>query len=302
MEIGEYNRPWRSVHLSDPKMTGSSKSIRQEVLAVLHAEAIFSMQASHFDGWEGLTRDDIPFIDQVQKVEILDYPDRAVLSDGTCYREFYETREENKKLSKKGAEPLSLFIGTGVPRNICVVSLIIEKPKAILMIHSPFFDAIRRLTDFKTLTLEIESVRDTHTFYDNWSEDVELTYLGGNSSQMDHAGAVNVIAESMKGALEPSLGPSTMSEERLEKVIPRYLGPSIMREERLEKAIRWEIEFHPREYLAKKAKSESRRESGGQGERGTSRGEQQLEGLDGKEAWSPAGGHSCERGRDDSTK
>lgn len=56
---------------------------------------------------------------------------------------------------------------------------------------------------------------------------------------MDHAGAVRVIAESMKGALEPSLGPSTMSEERLEH------------------AIRWEITFHPRDYLAKKTKTEA---------------------------------------------
>ncbi len=212
VRIHRSHRPWSVRHHSDRNMTGLSKSIRQEYLAVLHAEAIFSIQESDFLEWTELTRDRIPFLDQVQKVEIIDYPDCAVQCDWLYYREGDDIREENQKLVNKGAEPLSLFIGTGILRNNCIIRLIIEMPKAVLIIHSPFFDAIRRLTDFKTLTLEIDSFRD-RCLDDEWSD--ELIYVGGGSSQMDHAGAVNVIAGSMKGALEPSLGPSTMSEERL---------------------------------------------------------------------------------------
>lgn len=249
MKIGGRHRPWSSRHLSDLKMTGLSKCIRQEYLAILHAEAIFSAQKSNFYKLEGLTRDDIPFVDQVQKVEILEYPDEGVLSDQLCYREGEDIRETNEELFKKGAEPFSLFIGTGIPRKTCVVRLIISMPKAILLIHSPFFDAIRRLTDFKTVTLEIDSFRnDHHLTCDVWTYDCDLHYVGGDSSQMDHAGAVNVIAESMKGALEPSLGPSTLREERLEKLI----HPNVH-----SYAIHWEIEFHPRDYWAKKTNSEA---------------------------------------------
>ncbi len=241
--ISRSHRPWSVRHHSDLNMTGSSKSIRQEYLAVLHAEAVFSIQESDNLGWKRLTRDEIPFVDQVQKVEVIDYPDDGVQYDWLCYREGDDIREENEQLFRKGAEPFSLFIETGIPRKICIIRLVIEMPKAILIIHSPFFDAIRRLTDFKTLTLEIDSfLRDPHR-HDFWSSDSELSYdeltayIGGDSSHMDHAGAVKVIAESMKGALEPSLGPSTMSEERLEKVI------------------HWEIKFHPRDYSAKTTNS-----------------------------------------------
>ena len=151
---------WSPRHLSDLGMAGSSMSIRQEYLAVLYAEAILIMEKSQFWGWKNLTRDHIPFVDQVQKVEILDYPDDGALSNWLCYREGEDIRERNEVLLKKGAEPFSLFLGTGISRKICVVRLMIHQPKAVLIIHSPFFDAIRRLTDFKTLTLEIDSDRN----------------------------------------------------------------------------------------------------------------------------------------------
>ncbi len=101
-------RPWSFRHLSDLNMTGSSKSIRQEYLAVLHAEAVFSIQEPSLIGWTGLKWDEIPFVDQVQKVEIIDYPDVEVVGDWLCYRDSIDLCEENERLSKKGALEPSL--------------------------------------------------------------------------------------------------------------------------------------------------------------------------------------------------
>ncbi len=202
-------------------MTVLSKSIRQEYLAVLHAEAIFTMPESQLFLGRDLTRVDVPFVDQIQKVEISDYPDDLVRCDYLCYNEGINIHEANEKLLEKEAKSFSLFIGTGIPRNVCVVRLVIETPKIILITQSPLFDAIRRLTEFQTLTLEIDGPEFHSDFYYYFS------------------GALSVMAESMKNALEPSLGPSVVSEERLQKFI------------------RWKIKFRPRDYLAKKTRSEA---------------------------------------------
>ncbi len=205
--------------LPNLKMTGLSKSIRQEYLAVLHAEAIFTMPESQLYLGRDLARVDVPFVDQIQRVEISEYPDELVRCDWLCHREGIDIHKENEKLLKKEAKSFSLFSGTGIPRNVCVVRLMIEKPKVILITQSPLFDAIRQLTEFKTLTLEIDGTEIHSVYHYYLSFASELHYLGGAPSRMNYAGALCVIAKSMKRALEPSLGPSVMSEERLEKSI-----------------------------------------------------------------------------------
>ena len=216
-------------------MKALSRSIRQEFLAILHAEDIFSIYDARYSyrdeemwlfGKVSCTRDDIPFIDQIQNVEI--HARLYAESDIYCAKYKIDPHEANGYLSTRGADPISFFAGKGILRNTCVLTLGCSTPKAILILQSPFFDAVRQLTDFRTLTLEVIS-----SSFCLWSHEDALAYLGLDVSDSDRTVGVRMIANSMKRALEPSLGPSVI-DEGLER--PTF---DI-----------WKIIFHPQDFIS----------------------------------------------------
>ena len=122
-----------------------------------------------------------------------------------------------KNISESNAKPLSFFAGTEVLRKSCVVELRDIGPKAMLKFESPFFNALEKLTGFKTVTIKLT------TFYDGWRSKDAATYLGGGQ-----AAGIWMIVDEMKHRLELSLGPSLISQANGEI---SNLG--------------WELTFHP---------------------------------------------------------
>ncbi|KAF6239879.1 hypothetical protein HO173_002426 [Letharia columbiana] len=208
-----------------------SKTIREELLAVLHAEAVFSIRSARYFQNKAWTRNDIPFIDHIQRVGLSTAV--CALSDEHCNESMLDPREANEQLSKMRAEPTSFFTGTEVPRKTCVIEFILCTPKTMLILQSPLFDAIKHLTGFKTVTLKISSIRE------HWGPQDALIYIGEDPSFMDHAVGFAAIIDAIGSALEPSLGPNVISEA----IVLQGIG--------------WKITFHPRDYLSKQEKPEA---------------------------------------------
>ena len=136
---------------------------------------------------------------------------------------------ENKEITEKYAEPLSFFAGTEVLRKSCAIELQNLTPKAMLILESPFIDALDNLTGFKTVTLKLT------TFYDEWCPEDAVWYVDGGPSCTDQAAGFWMIVDEMKSTLEQSLGPSVIIEANGEGSI---LG--------------WELTFHPQDFIVKK--------------------------------------------------
>lgn len=234
-EFGRFSdrlhRKWHSNGNTDLPMLTLSKTIREELLAVLHAEAVFSIRSARYFQNKAWTRNDIPFIDHIQRVGLSTAV--CALSDEHCNESMLDLREANEQLSKMRAEPTSFFAGTEVPRKTCVIEFILCTPKTMLILQSPLFDAIKHLTGFKTVTLKISSIRE------HWGPQDALIYIGEDTSFMDHAVGFAAIIDAIGSALEPSLGPNVISEA----IVLQGIG--------------WKITFHPRDYLSKQEKPEA---------------------------------------------
>ena len=238
-QMGSYQkgpcRKWRSVDGSIISVATFSNVMREELLAVICSEAVFRI----CDGYQYYTysnnkpwrRDGIPLLDRIQNLEIS--ATLGGVSDQWCTAHSTDHSKMNRLLSGRIAEPTSFFTGTDVLRNACAIKLYFCTSKTILIMQSPFFDAIKHLTGFKTVVLELSS-REKQW----WSTDA-LTYIGEDASYADHAIGFSTTVDAMNRALEPTLGPSVMNEDNAGEVI------------------NWWITFRPQDYLSRKRKADT---------------------------------------------
>lgn len=213
-------------------MLAVSKTIRQEFLAILHAEGEFvieeklSMKAWFPRAW---TRNDIPFIHQIQNVEfntsVCTWSDEYYIAHGFDYP------RENDKILKTDAVAMSFFTGTDVLRKTCVIRFYVPmKPKMILILQSPFFGVIKHLTGFATVVLRMLSKEK------DWLARDVLTYIGEDPSYKNYAVGFRVLVDAMSSALEHTLGPSVISLDS---------GNHQYQDE-------WTITFRPQDFNSKK--------------------------------------------------
>ncbi|CAF9925720.1 hypothetical protein IMSHALPRED_006766 [Imshaugia aleurites] len=222
---------FRSTHLA-LTMRNLSSVIRQEYLS----QVIFhiSDHPGELDGrrlWvpskKDWPRNSIPFIDLIQKVESsLTFYLVRQLNDSA---HVVDDCKVNEQFSNMRAEPVSFFAGTDILRQTCVITLYGCTSKTGLILRSPFFRAIRHLTGFKRVTLKLLSDRST------WSQEKREIYLGREPPRTGYAAGLRAFAETMSSVLEPSLGPSVISD-----ISPRWSLDI------------WKITFHPRDYISEK--------------------------------------------------
>lgn len=227
-----------SNHDAKLPMLKFSKTIRQEFLAVLLAEAVFIIEDLGWYACYPWVRDDIPFINRIQNVQMDILIDVESEEDyDECDEEFPMYDEEgrlvNGELSQKSVEPTSFFTGTDFPRKTCIINLDVCTPKTILMIQSPLFITLKQLTNFEIITLELSSPEEL------WSPEDALTYIGKDISCTNHAAGLGVLGDAMRSALEPSLGPNIISVVEETRKTPRCCR----------------ITFHPQDYLSQKKKN-----------------------------------------------
>ncbi len=192
-------------------MLAVSKTIRQEFLAILHAEGEFVIGEGLFmKAWfpRAWTRNDIPCIHQIQNVEfqiaVRTWSDEYYISHGMDYS------RENSKILKTDAVAMSFFAGTEVLRKTCVIRFHVPmEPKMILVLQSPFFGVIKQLTGFATVVLLVLSKEKD--WVANWVARDVLTYIGEDPSYTNYAVGYRVLVGAMSSALEPTLGPSVIS-------------------------------------------------------------------------------------------
>lgn len=219
-----------------------SKVIREEFLANLFAEAVFCLSDSGFRrrGEGGIRtetwiRDELLYIDRIQNVS---YSTRLLLHlyEYRWNKEIGTADDQHrfdKFMMERSAEPVSFLTGTEVLRNNCLIHLSPITPKATLLLQSPFIDAVKRLTGFKTVMLILGSTRTVH--------------MRNRGAATDHAITVRAFVDAIRATLEGSLGPSVISEVREKHFEPVILGGRGYHER-----IESKITFHPRDYVSKK--------------------------------------------------
>lgn len=151
--------------------------------------------------------------------------------------------EHDEVFSEKTAAPISFFTVTDKLRNSCVIRLELCTPKLTLLLKSPFFHAITRLTGFDTVILVFHSVEGIWQAHDP-HKDARIELFP------DFATLVAAVSS----ALELTLGPSR--SRQLCKSNPNAL-------ERVEES-EWEVSFRPRDHLSvKDGEKESNSETEG---------------------------------------
>lgn len=163
-------REWRSPGRALKKWTGdlaileSSRSIREEALAVLYAQG-------HFRFYEGCTspmfqhdRSDIPFVDHLSHITIAF--DVHIDDDDWLSERHIALEEHDNRLLERTAAPISFFTGTGKLRDSCIIELESCSPKLTLLLESPMFHAISQLTGFSSVTLVLDSDAELWDEYD----------------------------------------------------------------------------------------------------------------------------------------
>ena len=177
-------------------MLNMSKSIRQEILAVIAAEASFELLDASPGEMERWTREDILFIDQIQKIE---YNKHTFMLRGQDWRD----------RSLLAAGPISPFVGQDVRRTSCVIKLGPLTPEAVSILESPFFKAIADLRGFKNVVLCLWA------YPWDWCPEYVMKYLGG-ASYTDNASSFKKFVDRLSSTLEPSLGPGVISEAEVD--------------------------------------------------------------------------------------
>ena len=233
--MGEDCHKWCSQNgesLGLPMMT-LSKAIRQEFLAVFFGEAVFVLENVEHAGGTIWIRELIPCIDQILNVRYV--ASLFLLGRMSTYkisRIFRDSRLVKKVMSKSSAKPVEFFTGTEVLRNSCSIELRSGTPTVMPVFQSPLIMAIKGLTGFKIVTLKLTS--DAW----RWSRDEARIVNGGNLSDADYAEEFRGMANAFRSALEPSLGPSIISED-------------------CDKGLAWELTFRPRDYVANRNKEKA---------------------------------------------
>ena len=176
-----------------------SKIIRRESLVVLHAKAVFVFQ----EDYDYYIRSGIPFIDRFQNLKYY--------TPVNCVN--WELR----------AKPISFFTGTEVLRNSCSIKFLALPQDEIELLRSPLIGALKNLTGFKTVSVKLKEPKCDEE--DRLRPEQKATCVG------PYFGTEVVI----RNALEPSLGPSVMSE--------------IGEEGRFD--THWKLTFHPRDHISK---------------------------------------------------
>ena len=218
---------WNHMDDADIPMKRVSKRVREEFLDVLYAEAVFIIDDFDLPITER-TDYRILYIDQIQNLE---YHTRIYLgSEKALTEDLADLHLVNEAFTEKIAEPISFFTGTQVSRKTCIIVLHSMIPKALLLLQSPFIDAIEGLTGFRTVVLKLDAYEG-----DWWREDA-LAYIQGDLSNTNKVVGFRALVEAMSSALEPSLGPSVISKLDSERIC--WLG--------------WKITFQPRHYSKKK--------------------------------------------------
>ena len=239
-QMGSYQRgsyrKWRSVDGSNMPMVTFSNAMREEFLAVVCTEAVFRIcDGYHYKSYcedKPWTRNGIPLLDQIRNLEVSATLGGASDQWYTAHRTDYA--KMNRLLSGRNAEPTSFFTGTEVLRNSCAIKLHFCTSKTMLIMQSPFFDAIRHLTGFRTVSLELLSRKNQW-----WPKDA-LTYIGKDPSYADHTIGFRTTMDAIRNALEPTLGPSVVSENDTGQEID------------------WKMTFQPRDHQFKRKDLEAK--------------------------------------------
>ncbi len=218
---------WNHMDDADIPIKRVSKRVREEFLDVLYAEAVFIIDDYHLSIRER-TDHRILFIDRIQNLKYL--ASMYLESDKASTEDLADLHQVNEALTEKTAEPISFFTGAEVSRKTCVIELRDITPKALLIIQSPFIDAIKGLTCFRTVVLEL------YSFARDWCPEDALAYVQGDPSNANHVVRFRAIADAMSRALEPSLGPSVIGKISSKKGVWRT----------------GMITFQPRDYKKKK--------------------------------------------------
>ena len=212
-----------------------SKAIRQEFLAVLFREATFMLQDNVepviMTTWK---RKQILSIDQILNVyyEVPIFPPGDML-DYEVSKMLRDPRKVNKFMSEKSAKPVEFFTGAEVLRNSCSIELRSATIRVMPVLQSPLIMAIKSLTGFKIVTLNFRSSEW------RWRREDTSIFDGANLSDADYIEEFRAMANAFRSTLEPSLGPSIISE-----------GCD-------KGGLFWELTFRPREYVANGNKVEA---------------------------------------------
>ena len=212
-----------------------SKAIRQEFLAVLFGKAVFVLQnivePIIMATWK---RKQIPFIDQVLNVcYLVSLFPPSDMRDDKFSRMLRDSHNANIFMSERSAKPIEFIMGTEVLRNSCSIELDSATIRVMPLLQSPLFMAIKGLTGFKVVTLKLTTPRSWR-----WSQDKVLMVNGGHQSDADYIEEFRGMANAFCSALEPSLGPSLISED-------------------CDEGLTWELTFRPQEYVANRNKVEA---------------------------------------------
>ena len=233
--MGENCGKWRSRNdesLGLPMMT-LSKSIRQEFLAVLCGKAVFVLDSTGRAGETTWERKRIPFVDQILNVRYIASLIHPSMPFSELSRILRDPRIAKKFLSERSAKPVEFFTGTEVLRNNCSIELHSVTRTVIPVLQSPLIVAIKGLTGFKILTLKLRL--DAW----NWSRNDVLIFYEENQSYADQIVGLRGTANAFRSALEPSLGPTIISEN-YDKGIASF-----------------DFTFHPRDYVADRNKGKA---------------------------------------------
>ena len=233
--MGEDCRKWRSRRnrsLGLPLMI-LSKAIREEFLAILFDKAVFVLRKTGRARGAICKREQIPFIDQILNVGFvasLFLPGDMPIHKASPMLK--DPRKADKYMSKRSAKLVGFFTGTEVLRNNCSIELRSATPRVMPVLQSPMILAVKGLTGFKIVTLKLG------TGVRRWSLDKARMVKGGDLSDADYAAEFTEfrgMANAFRSALEPSLGPSAISED-------------------CDKDFAWELTFRPRDYVANRNK------------------------------------------------
>ena len=216
-----------SIWYSIKNMVTLSTTIRREFLATLHANAVFNFSVPIGEVSKTQTRNDIPFVDHIKNVRWIIY--LWVMSDTACIKHGIPYDHLNRRISTL-TSGISLFTGTDISRKSCVVELQYCTPRTIQILQSPFFDGIKLLTGFMTVEIKLLAQKK-----DWWPKDA-LTYGGEDESFRDRAVGFKIFMNAARTALEPSLGPSVVTERKSKRRFD----------------FSWELTFHPADHVQSK--------------------------------------------------
>ena len=201
----------------------TSKTIREECLAMLRSQGIFSFPNKYT---YRTIRSDLLFLEHVSNIRLeisLDYPDRKWIEAGYLF----------------------FFTGPQLLRNTCVVAFTDCVPEYDAFSRSPLHHAITLLTHFKTLRLEFSSSPGRGAeFYEieNQEDDNSSEEAGHQQIHFSATGRsdFHAIVLELAGKLGSFLGPSHITDVDERDIVAFGQSDSI---------ITCSVTFHPHKHL-----------------------------------------------------